>query len=165
MGNISNVVGNIPLAKAAYTKLLGLGEGATSDDFEMTISEYPDLAFLCQSTQLPPMEREAIESYGPHGVQFVQAGRYKNAQEVPISFKEVITGKAYEAIRSWVKEKKYLEVEIKLTSESNEAGSPSTTLRMEDCWLSLDGFDLSVEDPTLVKPVGTLHANWVGWDE
>jgi hypothetical protein len=164
MGNISNVVGNLTMAKAAYTKLLGYGEGATSDDFEMTISEYPDLAFLCQTTQLPAMAREMIESYGPHRVKFMQAGPYINAQDVPVSFKEVISGKAYEAIRDWVKNKRYLTVELRLKSESNEGGAPSTTVVMEDCWLELEGVDLSVEDATIVKPTGTLHANWVGWD-
>jgi len=161
MSNISNVVGNIPLAKEAYTRLLGYGEGATADDFEMTIAEFPDLSFLVQTTQLPAMAREPIETYGPHGVQFVQAGRYKNAVEVPISIKEVIEGIAYEAIRSWVKEKKYLEVELALVSESGGSG---VNVVLEDCWLELEGVDLSVEDSTLVKPTGTLHANWVGWD-
>ena len=164
MPNISNVVGNLSLAKTVYSKLLGYGEGATGDDFEMTISEYPDLAFLCQTTQLPAMARENIESYGPHGVKFNQQGRYINAQDVPVSFKEVITGKSYEALRECVKEKKYLDVEIRLKSESNESGAESTTVLLEDCWLELEGVDLSVEDATIVKPTGTIHANWVGWD-
>lgn len=106
MANISDVFGNIQKIRHGYRKLVSLGEGAVSDEFILTIEGYPDLRYLCQTTQIPPMIRENIESYGPHGVQFNQQGRFKNAQDIPISFKEVISGKAYKVLRDWIKNKK-----------------------------------------------------------
>jgi hypothetical protein len=170
MSNIANVSHAIPLVKKSYQKLLSFGEGATSDDFRMTIDLYPDLEFLIQTTQLPPIAREPIESFGPHGVQFVQAGRYKNAQEVSISFKEVLSGVVYAALRDWVRNKRYLTVMLGLVAESERpvaksGGQPNqrNTVVMYDTWIELEGVDLSVEDATIVKPTGTLHANWLDY--
>jgi hypothetical protein len=165
MANISGVVGSVDLRKRSYKKFLAMGEGATSDDFRMTVEGYSDLEYLIQATQLPPLAREVIEGYGPHGVQFVQAGRLKNIAEVPVTFKEVISGKVYTAIRDWVKNKKYLTVQLSLMGESSAKGLSQTSITLEDCWLELEGVDLSVEDNTLLKPSGTLHANWISWGD
>ena len=100
MANIIGSQGNIQKIRTGYRKVLALGEGVASDEFRMTFEGYSDISYLVQSTQLPALAREPIESFGPNGVQFVQQGRYKNAQEVPISFKEVITGKIYEFLRA-----------------------------------------------------------------
>lgn len=162
MANISGVFGNIPKIRTGYRKLLSLGEGAVADEYILTIEGYDDLRYLCQTFQIPPMIRENIESFGPHGVQFNQMGRFKNAQDIPISFKEVISGKAYQVLREWVKEKKYLTVKLGLTGESYPTSTPYNSWLLEDCWIELEGVDLSVEDgATLVKPTGTLHANWI----
>jgi len=164
MANISGVQGNVALVKKSYKKLLALGEGVSGDEFKMIIEGYPDLTYLVQTSQLPALMRENIESYGPHGVQFNQQGRFKNAQDVSITFKEVITGVAYAALREWVKEKKYLKVTIGLVGESFTTSNEHNTVVLEDTWIEMEGGDLSVEDgTTLVKPSGTLHANWVGW--
>ncbi len=163
MANIANVAHSIPLVKRSYQKLLSFGEGATSDDFRLTVDLYPNLEYLVQTTQLPALSREPIESFGPHGVQFVQMGRYKNAQEVPISFKEVISGKIYEAIRDWVLNKRYVTVTLGLISESDPQSNAFNTVVMYDTWIELEGADLSVEDATLIKPTGNLHANWLDY--
>lgn len=164
MANISDVKGSVDLVKKSYKKFMALGEGVSGDEFMMKIEGYDDLGFLVQTSQLPAIMRENIESYGPHGIQFNQQGRFKNAQDVPVSFKEVISGKAYKALREWIKEKKYLKVTLALVGESFSSSKPETTVVMEDCWIEIEGADLSVEDgATLVKPSGTLHANWVGW--
>ena len=160
MSNISNVVGNVPAMKAKYSSLLALGEGATSEDFEMVIDSDDDLKLLVQTSQIPALAREQIETFGPNGVQFVQQGRFKNIAEVPISFKEVITGVVYRKIRGLVVNKSYVDIELSLI---NEAGEVGFELALEDCWIELEGVDLSVEDATLVKPTGTIHANWVNW--
>ncbi len=161
MANISNVKQNVGLVRNSYRKFLALGEGATSDDFKMTIEGYPDLEFLIQATQIPPLEREVVEGYGPHGVQFNQQGRYKNYQEVPITFKEVISGKVYQALRAMVREKKYLKISLGLICESDPQSKQHISWTCEDAWITLEGADLSVEDNTLIKPNGTIHANWV----
>lgn len=164
MANISGVYGNIRKIRHGYRKLLSYGEGIVADEFALTIEGYPDLRYLCQSVSLPQLMRENVETYGPQGVQFNQQGRFKNAQEIPISFKEVIRGLAYQAIRDWVKNKKYLTCYIALIGESFPTSNRNTTLRLEDCWLELDAVELSVEDgTTIVRPQGTLHANWICW--
>lgn len=164
MANIANVAGNIPNVNKSYKKLLSLGEGAKADDFRMTIEGYSDLEFLVQATQLPELKREMIESYGPHGVKFNQQGKFLNAGDMTITFKEVIDGTAYEALREIVKEKKYVEVRLGLLGESQPESVYGTTCVMSDCWFEIDALDLSVEDgTTLVKPAGTIHYNWVSW--
>ena len=145
MANIIGSQGNIQKIRTGYRKVLALGEGVASDEFRMTFEGYSDISYLVQSTQLPALAREPIESFGPNGVQFVQQGRYKNAQEVPISFKEVITGK------------------LALVGESFPTSNNNTSLVFEDCWIELEGVDLSVEDATLVRPSGTIHANWISY--
>ena len=164
MANISDVTGNVPWVKGSYRKLLGLGEGVASDEFFMTFEGNSNIRYLVQSTQIPPLTRETIESYGPQGVQFNQQGRFKNAQDIPITFKEVITGIAYQFLRDLVTNKKYITVDLQLAGESFVNGNEANSVRFEDCWIELEGVDLSVEDgATLVRPAGTIHANWIQW--
>lgn len=165
MANISDSIGNVPFVKKKYKKLLGLGEGVASDEFTMTFEGNNDIQYLVQSTQMPQLIRENMETYGPMGVQFNQQGRFKNAQDVPITFKETIKGHAYRFLRDWVINKKYLTIKLMMNGESFPNGNPDTTITLEDVWIELDGADLSVEDgASIVRPAGTLHVNWVGHD-
>lgn len=164
MSYISNVQQNIPLVKNSYKNLVSLGEGAKGDDFRMVIEGYPNLEYLVQASQLPPLKREMIESKGPHGVMFNQQGNFMNAQDITITFKEVISGLALEALRDWVKEKKYLQVNLALVSESQPDSNSANSVVLEDAWIEIDAVDLSVDDTTtLIKPTGTIHGNWVTW--
>jgi len=164
MANISNVNQNVPLVKGSYKKMVSLGEGAKGDDFRMVIERYPNLEYLVQATQLPGLKREMIETKGPHGVMFQQQGNIMNAQDITITFKEVISGKALAALRDWVKNKRYLRINLALVSESQPESTDPGSFTLEDCWIEIDGIDLSVEDTTvLVKPTGTIHANWINW--
>lgn len=130
----------------------------------MTIEGNDDIRYLIQTSQLPALQREVIESYGPFGVQFNQMGKYKNAQDISISFKEVITGKVLEFLRDWLKNKKYYMVKLSLVSESQTSSITHTSVILEDCWIEIDASDLSVEDgSSLIRPAGTLHANWITW--
>ncbi len=164
MANISNVQGNIPLVKSAYKKWLSHGEKVTGNEYRMVIEGYPDLTYMVSTVNLPALQREMVEAFGTHGVKFMQQGRFVNAQDISITFDEVITGKMYEAIRDWVKNKKYLKVTLGLVSENQPTSSPASTVVCDDCWLELEAVELGNENgATLVKPSGTLHANWVSW--
>lgn len=164
MANIHDVYGNVPVIKKGYKRLLGLGEGLASDEFIMEFEGNSDIRYLVQSTQLPILARENIESYGPQGVQFNQQGRFKNAQDVTITFKETIKGHAYAFLRDLIVNKKYITIKLTAAGESFLNGNTHAAVRMEDCWIELDGADLSVEDgATLVRPSGTIHANWISW--
>lgn len=164
MANIANVAGNAANVNKTYKKLLSLGEGAKSDDFRMTFEGYSDIEFLVQATQLPELKREMVETYGPHGVKFNQAGKILNAGDMTITIKEVIEGKAYEFLRDVVKNKKYLEIKLACLGESKPGSPASLSVVLSDAWLEVDALDLSVEDgTTLVKPAGTIHYNWVSY--
>ncbi len=161
---LDTVKQNVPLVKSSYKKLVSMGEGAKADDFRMTIEGYPDLEYLVQSTQLPAIKREMIESKGPHGVMFNQQGNIMNAQDITVTFKEVISGEALACLQEWVREKSYLKVTLALISESQPESNAYNTVIMEDAWIEIDAVDLSVDDTTvLVKPSGTIHGNWVTW--
>jgi len=161
MSNLSNVNPNLSLVKQSYRNMLALGEGANGADFRMVIEEYGDLEYLIQSTQWPTLAREMMEGKGPHGVSFNQQGNVKNAGDITITFKEVVTGKAIAAVIDWVKNKKYLSVTLAQISESQPESNEYTTVTMEDCWLEMDVADMSVDDgATLFKRSGTLHYNW-----
>ena len=164
MANIHDVQGNVPVIKRGYKKLLGLGEGLVSDEFIMEFEGNSNIRFLVQSTQLPALMRENIESYGPQGVQFNQQGRFKNAQDISITIKETIKGHAYEFLRDLGTNKKYTTIKLTAAGESFLDGNPHAAVRLEDCWIEIEGADLSVEDgASLVRPSGTIHANWVSW--
>ena len=158
--------GNVPWIKEGYKKLLGLGEGVVGDEFIMTFEDNSNIRYLVQSTQLPAIQRENIESYGPQGVQFNQQGRYKNAQDVTITIKETIKGYALEYLRDWVVNKQYKKVRLQLAGESYTDGTDSGSIVLEDCWLEIDATDVAVDSATeLVRPSGTMHCNWAGWDD
>lgn len=165
MANIEIGAGNVPRLKTGYKKLLGLGEGVTNEEFLMEFEGNTDIKYLVQSAQIPALQRDNIESRGPLGVMFNQQGVYKNAQDINITFKEVVSGRAYQFLKDWVINKKYLTVKLTLTGENYDENI-YTSWVLEDCWIELEAVDLSVEDSTtLVRPSGTLHANWVGHEE
>lgn len=164
MANIHDVYGNVPVIKRGYKKLLGLGEGLVSDEFIMEFEGNSNVRFLVQSTQLPALMRENIESYGPQGVQFNQQGRFKNAQDISITFKETIKGHVYAYLRDLVTNKKYVTIKLTAAGESFLNGNSFNAVRLEDCWIEMEAAEFSVEDgASLVRPSGTLHANWVSW--
>jgi len=161
---ISGVQGNIPVIKKSYKKLVALGEKAVGSNFKMEVDGYPDLTYLVSTVNLPALQRAVIETFGPHGIKVNQQGEFINAQDIPITFDEVISGLSYKALRDWVKNKKYLTVRLGLVSESATTSAPSTTVICEDCWIELEAVELGNENTTaVVKPSGTLHANWVTW--
>jgi len=163
MAKITGASGNTELFQKSYNTHVAKGEGLIGTDFLLEIEGFEDNATLIQAAQLPPLMREMIESYGPMGVRVLQQGNYNNAAEIPITFKEVIKGDVYKMVRDWVVNKRYLRCRLKATPESmNGKGASAHNFTMHDCWLSLDGVDLSVEDrAALVKPAGTLYANYI----
>jgi hypothetical protein len=154
---------NVPLVKKSFNKFLAMGEKATADDFRMTIDGYPDIEFLIQTTQLPPIKREMVEIVGPHGVQVQQQGKIINAHEVSISFIETVSGSVLAMLRECVKGKKYLDIKLALVSEAETTSSAPTTVLFESTWIESDAIEFSVDDNTPLKPAGTLHVNWVSY--
>lgn len=160
MGNISGVSANVSLLRDTYKKMAALGEAVKGQDFRLSVEGYPDLEVLVQSAQTPPTKRELVETTGPFGVKCNQQGRFMNEVEMQITFKEVLSAAAYKALTNWVKNKQYLEVNLQLVSESSSVPADDHNWTLEDCWIELDGGDLSVEDAVPLKPSGTLHGNY-----
>lgn len=53
-------------------------------------------------------------------------------------------------------------VKLALAGESYPTSNANNSWLLEDCWIELEGVDLSYEDgASLVRPSGTLHANWI----
>ena len=158
---VPNAKGDVNLLKTAFSKHVAMGEGAVASDFEMIIGGLESLTTLVQAAQIPPFGREEIETFGPLGVQFYQQGSYNNAGEMPVTFKEVISGPVFEAIRNSVANKDYLDITLRLVSESLPDGVKPLEFKLYNCFFRMDGVDLSVEDRTaLVKPAGTIRYNW-----
>lgn len=139
------------IALESYNAHIAKGTGATSDVFWLTI-DGTDLRYLVQTTAIPAVAREPIEGFGPNGVQYTMAGRYKNIAEIPVSFKEVITGEVLQALKEWVFNGEYKNVTLE---------AAGNTWKLKDCWLEMEQTELSYEDNTLVKPSGTLHVNFI----
>ncbi len=154
---------NASLRRRSLNKFVAIGEKATSDDFEMRVQEFPDMRFLVQAAQMPPIKREMVEIVGPHGIQVQQQGKLINAGEIPITFIETVHGDVLQMLKRWVRQKMYLTVILSLTSEGSPFGTPNTSVTLEGCWLESEGIELSVDDNTPLKPTGTLHYNWPSW--
>lgn len=165
MANVDPGTANVSYLKTGYKKLLGLGEGITGEEFLMEFEGNENIKYLVQTAQIPAIRRDMIESRGPLGLQFNQQGAYKNAQDINIAFKEVLKGETFNFLRDWVVNHRYYTVKLTLTGEKY-SGQGSTSWTMEDCWIEVEAVDLSVEDSTsLIRPNGTLHANWVGHED
>lgn len=164
MAHMTDVYGNVPVIKKSWKRLTGLGEGQVGNEFIMEFEGNENIRFLVQSTQFPALQRANVETFGPHGVMFRQQAWFQNAQDISISFKETIKGHAYEFLRDLVTNKKYINIKLTAAGESYLDGNAHAAVRLEDSWIEIDAVDLSVEDGTaLVRPSGTIHANWVSW--
>jgi hypothetical protein len=148
------------LRKSSLNKFVAMGEKATADDFQLRIEAYPEIEFLVQAAQIPPLRREMVEIVGPHGVQVQQQGKLINAGELPITFLETIDGKLLSLLRQWVTKKEYHTVTLALVSEGEQMSNMNTTFTLEGCWFESEAIELSVDDNTPLKPTGTLHYNW-----
>ena len=161
---LDNITANLDLIRTSYKNTVAMGPAVNGAAFRMLIREYPDLEFLVQTTQLPELKRELMETKGPRGVGFRQQGNIVNAGQITIGFKEVLSGACYAALLDAVRNKQYLSVTLALLPEENTESVPANTVDLEDCWIELDMTDLSVDDgATIVKPNGTLHYSWLSW--
>lgn len=150
--------------KTTFASFANLGAAAKADDFRVKIDDITDdIGLLIQGFQIPEMKRELVETYGPHGVKIQQQGKFLNSGDIQLTFREVVTGKVLAALKAWCTGRLYKKVILTVTPEDEVDNT--LTVDMEHCWFEMDPSDMSVEDGTQqLKPTGTLHYNWVGWD-
>lgn len=164
MSTLVDAHGNVPVIKRSWKRLMGLGEGMVGNEFIMSFEGNDNVRFLVQTAQIPALQRANVETFGPHGVMFRQQAWFQNAQDISVSFKETIKGHAYEFLRSMIRDKLYITIILTAAGESYLNGNPHAAVKLYDSWIELDAVDLSVEDGiSLVRPSGTIHANWVSW--
>jgi hypothetical protein len=163
---LDNITANLDLIRTSYKNTVAMGPAVNGAAFRMIIREYPKLEFLIQATQLPELKREMIEATGPFNIKFRQYGEVQSCGQVTISFKEVISGKCYEAIRKIVLEAKPVSITLALLPEENAESVPANTVDLKDCLIEFDAVDLSVEEgASMVKPTGVIHYSWLSWHD
>lgn len=158
-----NAAGNINYLKTKFNQNLAAGEKLGGHEFEMTIDQYPQLTILIRSTQLAAMGRSAMEDFGPMGLKFVQYGALENSQEIATTAAETISGNVLNVIREIVRNKVYIDINIRATPESMAGGSAaSLKYRYEHCTLRSDVIEFSTEDQVaIVKPSMTITTGWI----
>jgi hypothetical protein len=163
MSGHSNTKGNIGFLKKQYNQNKSLGEKAMAFEFKLTIAGYPNLSVLCRSAQIPAMGRSDVEDFGASGLKFVQHGALENSGEISIACVETITGDVLKTMREIIREKKYVDLTMELTSESTEGKhGAGQKVEMLDCKLRCDVIEFSTEDTAaLVKPTMTAIYNFV----
>jgi hypothetical protein len=163
MANSGGVTASMSLLSESYSKMLSYGESARAQDFVMTVVGDANLHWLIQAATTPALKREVVEVVGPFGVRSIQQGRFINEIEMAITFKEVVSGLAYTALHAWSETKAYKTVTIALKSETQGVAADGADgfWKIEDCWIELDGADLSVEDAVPLKLSGTLHGSYL----
>jgi hypothetical protein len=126
---------NLNLIRKSYKSSVAMGPAVNGAAFRMVIHEFKKLEFLIQATQLPEMKREMIEATGPMHVKFRQYGEIQNAGQITIQFKEVISGKCYEALNQIILAGDPISITLALLPEENTKSVPSTCLSMmEQAW-------------------------------
>jgi hypothetical protein len=161
-GSFSAVGSNITLLQETYRRAASLGEAARAQDFYMNVSGTGNelLVYLVQAATTPALKREVVETVGPYGVRSIQQGRFMNEIEMAITFKEVVSMIAFKALEKWCQNKDYLDVTLTLGSESSGLVVSAQKWLITDCWIELDGAELSVEDAVPLKLSGTLHGSY-----
>ncbi|MCV6588713.1 MAG: hypothetical protein OIF57_06750 [Marinobacterium sp.] len=160
---ITGAKGNVGVKREKVQQMLKKGEGLLGTDYWLEVEGWGQDNILSVSCQIPPMLREALETFLMYGQRIFQAGNINNAFEMPVTFKEVIDGTVYKHMRKHHLEKTYLKVTLKMAPESNPEGAESHKWVFHNCWFNIDGVDLSVEDRTsIVKPAGTMYGYFWG---
>ena len=162
MGQLThNAKGNKNFIKEKFLKGRALGERANASHFSMKVKGYPGLDYRIASTQLPALERELIESYGPMGTNSNYQGNLKNAGELTVVIEETIDAKAMKDLIDIIDNKKYVDIEVAMTPEDT-SGAPSMTAKLSECSLACEAADLANESVTeFVKVSVTFRYNWV----
>lgn len=158
-----NSKGDINYLHQKFNKNLAAGEKLKGYEFEMTIDQYPEISVLIRSTQIAAMGRADVEDFGPMGLKFVEHGALENSGEIAVTAVETLTGATLGMIRNIVKNKEYVDINIKATPESTSGKTVDALKhRYEHCKIRSDVIDLATEDQAaLVKPAMTIVYNWI----
>lgn len=163
MAGPSNAVGRKGFLKKKYEANKAQGEKLGGTEFVMKFPGYPNLEALVRTAQIPMMQREDVEDFGPNGVKFSQYGPLTNSGEIQVQVVETITGEVCKMVVDVVANKKYLDITLQAAAESLAGDAVAAhKYEMLDCKIACDQIDLSTEDvTTLVRPSLRITYNWV----
>ncbi|MGL5103056.1 MAG: baseplate protein [Plesiomonas sp.] len=156
----SNSKGNAAFLKNRFNQNRAAGEKLVGAEFWMVIRGYESLSILIRTTQLPEFTREDVEDYAPNGMKINQHGTLRNSGEFQFQCAETIEGDVLNAVRKWVLEKEYLDIDIYLSSESKgQSSKPARSFEMVK--LYADAVDFASEDVTaVVRPSMRAVYSW-----
>lgn len=162
MAGFSNARANMGFVKQRYNQNKAAGEKLVGAEYWMVIKGYENLSILIRTAQIPERTREDVEDFAPGGAKFNQHGPYRNSGETQVQCVETIEGQVLDTIKDLVYNKKYVNVELYLASESKGGPASSPACSMEDVKIYSDAVDFSSEDVTaLVRPSLRLVYNWL----
>jgi len=161
MASFSTNHGEPKLMKAALLKALAAGERIPASQFKMTFDGESGMEYIVDATQIPPMKRHVMETFGHMGVKINQQGSFDNAGEITVTLSETLTGKALKFVRDAVLQKKYMDITITITPETL-AGAEAIEVKLTACFIASDAIDLANESVTeYVKVPLTINFNWI----
>ena len=153
--------GLMPLVRQTASQFMAAGSKQVAADFFLTIHELEHLRILVQTTQVPKIARQLVETKGPLGVGVPQQGRPIREGELSITFAENVTGDVYRAIRDLSDARSYFQCNLTLACEEKPNSVSALRYDFDGAWIELEPSDLSVDDDTtIIKPSGTLHYAW-----
>lgn len=158
-----NSIGNAGLLKTQYVKNKLAGEKLSGFEFELAVKDYPMWTVLVRSAAFPAMGRSDIEDYGPAGLLFVQHGALENSVEITVTTVEPIVGVVLQDLRDIIKNKQYVDMTLRVTSESM-SGMPGRGHEIEllDCKIRSDALELSTEDTAALAKISmTIRCNFI----
>jgi len=161
MAGFTNSKANKGYLRKRFNQSVAAGERLVGADYWMVIRGYENLSILIRTTQLGEFTREDVEDFVPSGVKINQHGVFRNQGEFQFQCAETISGEVLKAVKEWVMEKVYIDIDIYLATESNggEQGKPIRSYEMVK--LYCDAVDLASEDVTVVvRPSMRAVFNW-----
>jgi hypothetical protein len=167
MSGHSNAKGNAGFLKKHYTQNKSMGEKAMGFEFKLSVAGFPNWSVLCRTSQMPAMGRSDVEDFGAGGIKFVQHGALENSGEISISCVETVKGDMIKDLRKIIREKKYVDITMEMTSESLDGAiGAGQKVIMLDCKLRCDVIEFSTEDTAaLVKPTMTAIYNFIDLED
>lgn len=165
MGKMNSGKADVALVKKSHRANVAHGERAVQSDFKMTIKAagMPALSALVRTSQMPGMSRgDGIEDFGPNNTRFIQQGSPEFSGDIAATIVELKTGRVRKALREIVKNKLYVEIEVKPSGE----GYTDEPVELRDCYLRFDPADLDTSAETALNiPLQITYNDSSLWDD
>lgn len=160
---MANAIGNKNFVKKMYKKERAIGTKLKGNEFKFTIVGYEHLTAMFRTSQWPKVQREIIDEKGFGGVGIPMYGALQNNGEITVTAVENVKGELSAALQKIIESAEEVTCIMESMPEETEGESAMVLIRtMEDCKLTSDAFDGSVDDTAAtIKPSITITYGWV----